>query len=479
MSGAQSFSVKRAQVEFHNFASLGQPERNLRIYAEENQRRGEVIRAHREFIGEMTPFLEIGANAGHSSYMLANEFGASGFALDLSADSLRHGRVLMDAWGLQRAPVRLAGDAANLPFADASLRFVCAFQTLSQFMDMESVFREVTRVLQPGGVFLFAEEPLLRKLSLRLYRCSYYDAMRPWERRLYDWGLLGYLVRDVIGARQEENFGIRQNHSMGLKQWHALVKKYFAASEFDVFVPERGWGERAMKRLAIALDPHGSEWHAARLLGGTLAGVCRKAGERPEPCAPDRLQNFRFEALLRCPDCHSEMARSEDDVLACIRCSYRAPNQEQVYNLLPSAERRELYPGQREDIIDFSLPGHERQLVDGWYDLEGVFGNKYRWIGARASARLRRVKPGPQCLRIRGHASPPAIPLEVRASVNGVRAGVWKLDRPGLFVLEAGVTGEHDEYLVEIEGSPVWSVPTDDRAFTVNLSMIRLVDPED
>jgi ubiquinone/menaquinone biosynthesis C-methylase UbiE len=482
---AQSFSVKRAQVEFHNFASLGQPDRNLRIYAEENQRRGEVIRAHREFIGAMTPFLEIGANAGHSSYMLANQFGASGFALDLSADSLRHGRALMDAWELERAPVRLAGDAANLPFADASLRFVCAFQMLSQFMDIESVFREVTRVLQPGGVFLFAEEPLLRKLSLRLYRCAYYDAMRPWERRLYDWGLLGYLVRDVIGARQEENFGIRQNHSMDLKQWHTLVQKYFAASEFDVFVPERGWGERVMKRLAIALDPHGSEWHAARLLGGTLAAVCRKAGEPPEAHRFDCFQDSQFEALLRCPDCHSAMARgpminSNADALACIRCSYRAANEEEVYNLLPSAERRELYPGQREDTIDFSLPGHERQLVDGWYDVEGVFGNKYRWIGARASARLRRVKPGPQRLRIRGHAPPPAIPVEVRASVNGVRVGVWKLDRPGVFVLEGGI-GEHerDEYLVEIEASPVWSVLSDDRTFTVNLSMIRLVNPED
>src|SRR5579863_5341158 len=251
--GTQPFSVKRAQVEFHNFASLGQPERNLQIYAEENRRRAGVIRAHREFIGEMTPFLEIGANAGHSSYMLANEYGASGFALDISADSLRHGRALMDAWGLERAPVRVAGDAANLPFDDASLRFVCAFQMLSQFMDIESVFREVTRVLQPGGIFLFAEEPLRRKLSLRLYRCAYYETMKPWERKLYDWGLLGYLVRDVIGARQEESFGIRQNHSMVLKQWHALVQKYFAAFEYDIYVPERGWGERAMKRLAIAL----------------------------------------------------------------------------------------------------------------------------------------------------------------------------------------------------------------------------------
>src|SRR5215472_14926489 len=261
---AQSFSVKRAQVEFHNFASLGEPERNLTIYAQENVRRGTVIRNHLGFIGEMTPFLEIGANAGHSSYMLANEFGASGFALDISADSLRHGRALMDAWGLEHAPVRLAGDAANLPFEDGSLRFVCAFQMLSQFMDIESVFREVARVLQPGGVFLFAEEPLRRKLSLRLYRCPYYDTMKPWERKLYDWGLLGYLVRDVIGAHQEESFGIRQNHTMGLKEWHSLIHKHFADAEYEIFVPERGWGEQIVKRAAIRMDPSRSEWRAAR-----------------------------------------------------------------------------------------------------------------------------------------------------------------------------------------------------------------------
>lgn len=465
---AQSLSVQRAQVEFHNFASFGQPERNLRIYAEENQRRAEVIRAHREFIGEMTPFLEIGANAGHTSYMLANDFGASGFALDLSADSLRHGRALMDAWGLERAPVRVAGDALHLPFADESLRMVCTFQTLSQFMNIGSVLEEVVRVLQPGGVFFFAEEPLLRALSLRLYRCPYFNSMKPWERKLYDWGLLGYLVRDVIGADQEESFGIRQNHSLDLKGWRDLVERYFAAHELNVFVPERGWGERWVKRAAIRLDPHGSEWRAARLLGGTLAGVCRKPGSST-PRSFDRFEDF-----LRCPDCHSQMARDQQGMLACIRCPYRAPNEGEVYNLLASASRRELYPGERDDIIDFSLPGHEKHLLHGWYELEGVFGNKYRWIGASASATLRRVDPGPQKLRIRGYASAHGIPGEVRVNVNGTRAGSWKLTRPGIFVLEMPVEG-CEAYRIDIEASPEWRVPTDDRSFTVNISLIRLV----
>jgi ubiquinone/menaquinone biosynthesis C-methylase UbiE len=463
---AQPFAVKRAQVEFHNFASLGEPERNLAIYAEENERRGTVIRHHLDFIGDMTPFLEIGANAGHSSYMLANEFGASGFALDISADSLRHGRALMDAWGLDRAPVRLAGDAANLPFADGSLRFVCAFQMLSQFMDIESVFREVARVLQPGGVFLFAEEPLRRKLSLRLYRCPYYNTMKPWERKLYDWGLLGYLVRDVIGAHQEESFGIRQNHTMGLGDWHSLATKYFTAQEYQMFVPERGWGERVVKTAAL------SEWRAARWLGGTLAAVLKKDGQSPAPPSFER-----FERFLRCPDCHKPIERDARDILRCVKCSYTAVNEGQVYNLLPSAERSELYPGEREDIIDFGLPSHERQLLGCWYELEGVFGNKYRWIGAQAAAKLKRVKPGPQVLRIRGHASSPGIPGEVHVIVNGHPVRTWKLDRPGLFILETEVPSA-DDYTVEINASPTWTVETDDRIFTVNLSMIRLVSRE-
>jgi ubiquinone/menaquinone biosynthesis C-methylase UbiE len=464
----QPLSVKRAQVEFHNFASLGEPERNLRIYAEENTRRGTIIRKHREFIGAMSPFLEIGANAGHSSYMLANEFGAEGFALDLSADSLRHGRAIQDVWGLEKAPVRLAGDAANLPFRDGSLRMVCAFQMLSQFMDIESVFREVSRVLQPGGIFLFAEEPLQRLLSLRLYRCPYYETMKPWERRLYDWGVLGYLVRDVIGAHQEESFGIRQNHTMGLKDWHALTGKYFEERKYEIFVPERGWGERVVKRAAVRLDPHGSEWRAARLLGGTLAAVCRKAGTPPAAQALECFEDF-----LRCPNCHAPLDRNSADSLHCSACGYEAANEGGVYNLLPSAERDQLYPGDRDDIIDFSRPDHARHLVDGWYDLEGVFGNKYRWIGARATATLKRVEAGPQTLRIRCHASAQGVPGEVRATVNNRLCGEWKIDRTGLFILEAPVA-EADEYLVEIQASPVWEVPTDDRAFTVNISGIRL-----
>ncbi len=472
---SQAISVKRAQVEFHNFASLGEPERAIDDYAQDNVKRGSLIRNHLAFAAPLSPFLEIGANAGHTSYLLANEFGADGFALDISADALRHGMFLMDHWGLTRTPVRMAGDAMNLPFRDGSLRFVMTFQTLSQFMDLDAVFREVKRVLAPGGVFLFGDEPIRRLLSLRLYRCPYYEKMKPWERALYDRGLLGFLVKDVIGADQEESFGIRQNHRMGLKDWQRLIERHFASKEYEIFLPQRGWLESRIVSLGRAIDKHGSDWIPARLLGGTLAAFCKKEG-----VAPAIAPSFdRFESFLRCPDCSAALGRDALETLVCAGCGYQAANEGGVYNLIRSAERTELYPGDRADLIDFTLPGHTSKLLDGWFDLEGVFGNKYRWIGERATARLTRVKAGPQKLRIRGFAHEEAFkrgePVRIRVGLNGHPAGDWTLDRSGLFVLEADVPNA-PSYTVEIAASPLWTAAGDDRAFTVNLSMIRLVD---
>jgi ubiquinone/menaquinone biosynthesis C-methylase UbiE len=466
MPEAQSLSVKRAEVEWHNFAALGEPERVLAAYTKQNLDRGRLIRKHLPFIGQLSPFLEIGACAGQTSYLLVNEFGADGFALDISADALRWGVELMQQWNLSRAPVRTAGDAVNLPFRDGSLRLVLAYQMLSQFMDIEKVFVEVKRVLAPGGVFLFGEEPLRRALTLRLYRCPYENRMKPWERKLNQWGLLGYLVRDVIGAHQEESFGIRQNHRMTLKDWDTLVHKHFTAHEYEIFVPERGWGERSVKSLAVRLDPSGSVWRAARLLGGTVTAFCRKAGDSAASFDPRR-----FESALRCPDCGRDISRDAAQTLAC-SCGYEAPEEGGVYNLLPSRDKRELYPSDRPDMIDMSRPAHVEQLGEGWHDLEGVYGNKFRWIGRRATARLQRVDSGPQRLRVRGFA--PGL-AKVAASVNGALLREMKLDRPGLFVLEVNVPGA-DHYDIEILASPVIQPSGGDRReLTVNLSMIRLV----
>ena len=174
--------------------------------------------------------------------------------------------------------------------------------------------------------------------------------------------------------------------------------------------------------------------------------------------------------------------RDRDETLICVNCGYASANEGGVYNVLPSVEKKELYPGDREDVIDFSLPGHERKLGSGWHELEGVFGNKYRWIGARASAVLKRAGAGPQKLRIRGHA--PEFPFQegkpivIDVSANGRPVGHWTLDRNGLFVVEADLP-DAEEYRVDIAVSPEWQGPNDQRKLTVTLSMLRLVPQDD
>jgi SAM-dependent methyltransferase/uncharacterized protein YbaR (Trm112 family) len=470
---AQSLDVKRAEVEFHSFASFGEPDRASEVYLEENRRRRSVLESLTDFIGgpfsaTLTPFLEIGANAGHTTLMLANEFGSDGFALDISEDSLRHGYALMERWKVSRGPMRVAGDALHLPFRDNSLRFVVACQMLSQFMDIEAVFVEAKRVLMPGGAFFFCEEPMRRLLTLRLWRAPYYEQMSAWERRLWDWGLLPFLVRDVVGAGQEENFGIRQNHTMYLNDWRDLLDRHFPHHEFRLFVPERGPLEKAAKRAAIRLDPHRSTWRAAHLLGGTVAAVGRKIGTPPD------FPETRLEHLLRCPDCGADLPMDEDRNLVCASCGYWAGLHEGVYNLLPSATRAELYPGDRADTIDFGRPGHEARLRDGWYQIEGVYGNKYRWIGESATFRLENLRSGPQRLRIRGFRPENLGGVSIQIEANGNRAAERTIDRPGLFVIEATLPAA-DGYDVRLTAGPVWMDANSHRQLSINISSIRLL----
>jgi hypothetical protein len=121
------------------------------------------------------------------------------------------------------------------------------------------------------------------------------------------------------------------------------------------------------------------------------------------------------------------------------------------------------------------------RLGEGWHELEGVFGNKYRWIGPRATLKLRRVNSGPQRIRVRGHLQEQSFkqgkPVTLEMSANGTRVGQWQFDRIGLFVVEADLP-DAAEHHIEIKTSPEWSAPNDARLLTVNLSMIRLVPRE-
>ena len=99
--------------------------------------------------------LEIGFATGHSLVALAKAVGMKGkvFGLDLSDQMLKIAKAtLAKARLLDRVRLR-CGDAAQLPYADASMDAVFMSFTLELFdtPEIPKVLRECKRVLRPGG----------------------------------------------------------------------------------------------------------------------------------------------------------------------------------------------------------------------------------------------------------------------------------------------------------------------------------------
>lgn len=75
-------------------------------------------------------------------------------------------------------------DAETLPFGDASFDLVFGHAVLHHIPDLDQSFREVLRVLKPGGRFVFAGEPTQRGdyLARRLSRLTWWATTRATRR---------------------------------------------------------------------------------------------------------------------------------------------------------------------------------------------------------------------------------------------------------------------------------------------------------
>jgi SAM-dependent methyltransferase len=101
--------------------------------------------------------LDVGCGTGANGPVLA-ERGL--FAVGLDASPVPLG---LAGTGERGHAARLRGDAAHLPFADASLDLVVALDVLEHLPDDRAATREIFRVLRPGGA-LIAFVPALRLL---------------------------------------------------------------------------------------------------------------------------------------------------------------------------------------------------------------------------------------------------------------------------------------------------------------------------
>lgn len=98
--------------------------------------------------------LDIGCGIGGQDVVLARDFGARVVGLDIEAPLLDRARKLIMRHGLQdRVDFKLTVPGP-LPFPDAQFDAVYSSGAFTQIADKEGMFREVFRVLKPGGWFL-------------------------------------------------------------------------------------------------------------------------------------------------------------------------------------------------------------------------------------------------------------------------------------------------------------------------------------
>lgn len=136
-----------------------------------------------------------------------------GLALDIGCGEGRVGRELLalgyPVVGIDRSPTLVGaaahaspkmpivlGDAAHLPFAEASVDLVVACMTLQDFDDLEGAVGEVSRVLRPGGrvcaalvhPFASAQAPESMHTGTPCFSDDYLH-QRPYEDRIERGGL--------------------------------------------------------------------------------------------------------------------------------------------------------------------------------------------------------------------------------------------------------------------------------------------------
>ena len=116
--------------------------------------------------------LDVGSGLGGPSRFLAWRYGVRVSGVDLTAEFVRVAEMLTRRTGLVGQVDYRQGDALDLPFADASFDVVWSQNAAMNIADRDRLYREMRRVLKPGGRLALAGGRRRAGRRRRIFRCS-------------------------------------------------------------------------------------------------------------------------------------------------------------------------------------------------------------------------------------------------------------------------------------------------------------------
>jgi ubiquinone/menaquinone biosynthesis C-methylase UbiE len=99
--------------------------------------------------------LDVGCGLGGPCRMLADEYNCQATGIDLSNEYIRTAKKLSKLVKLDSKTSFVQGDAASLPFGDNMFDVVWTQHVQMNIPDKEKLYSEISRVLKPGGHFLY------------------------------------------------------------------------------------------------------------------------------------------------------------------------------------------------------------------------------------------------------------------------------------------------------------------------------------